>query len=439
MKLRALCIGLTVLSLGAVGCDQGRQAPAKTTVQVVHAAPGFAGISFLREQRNEADLTYKSSSVLSFDEDQYDFNLYTVPAGSSTRSLERSFSQQVLAGTRYTFVLAEVGGLLEPVILEAPEVDDTATTAQVHAFHAAGTVPAVDVFLEPAGTDLGTATPLGSLSFLQGAAPTTRDAGDYEVTVTEAGNPAAVLLASTALTLSAATSQALVIVDGANEGTAPLAVTVVGNSSAVLIDKNLEAGMRVVNAAADMAARDVAVGGQFSPPRYSAVPFATLSSYEALAVGDSTINVTPAGNPGAIEVESTVSAAGGRLYTLLVTGEPGALAATSLPDDRRPIGDRARVGLLNGATQFEQLNFYIVPPGTDTSTVNAVTTLNAGNGVQYAELTPGDYDLVLRDVETEAIVAGPQTVTLTAAGVFGMLAIDGADAATAAIVLYDDF
>src|SRR5688572_32483051 len=57
------------------GCDDGRKAPGKVTVQVANMAPGFGSLSFQREQesRNAAELPFKSQQTYAYDADTYDF------------------------------------------------------------------------------------------------------------------------------------------------------------------------------------------------------------------------------------------------------------------------------------------------------------------------------------------------------------------------------
>src|SRR5690606_38976961 len=115
------------------------------------------------------------------------------------------------------------------------------------------------------------------------------------------------------------------------------------------------------------AARDVAVGGQFSPPLFAAVPFASASAYGTVAPGDNELSVTPAGNPGVVEATHTVTAAAGRSYTAVVAGAPGSVKVVSLIDDRRPVADRAKIALLNGASQFTAVLFHVLEVGGDPS------------------------------------------------------------------------
>ena len=61
------------------------------------------------------------------------------------------------------------------------------------------------------------------------------------------------------------------------------------------------------------------------------------------------------------------------------------------------------------------------------------------SGTDYLAIGRGDYDLYLRSSWASTVIAGPLRVSLAAGGIYGVLAIDGPDTATAGMVLFDDF
>ena len=124
-------------------------------------------------------------------------------------------------------MLAEVAGQLQEIVLalpgEPPETDGEFTVV-----HTASRLGPVDVYLEPPGTDLTAATPRGTLDFLSSLAPATLASADYEISLTEVGNPANVLLASAIFALPSALRTTFALADGANIGIAPTIVLVSG-------------------------------------------------------------------------------------------------------------------------------------------------------------------------------------------------------------------
>jgi hypothetical protein len=57
----------------------------------------------------------------------------------------------------------------------------------------------------------------------------------------------------------------------------------------------------------------------------------------------------------------------------------------------------------------------------------------------YQVLYPGDYDLYLMASTTRTVLSGPTRISVAAGGIYGALAVDGADTATASVRLLDDF
>jgi hypothetical protein len=248
-----------------------------------------------------------------------------------------------------------------------------------------------------------------------------------------------VLFTSTPVTLAAGASLAFVVVQEAGTGLAPYSVVAAGSSGAVLFDKNAPSGLEIVNAAADGAPRDVYLDDDFSVPLAAAIPSPTVSMPLTVAPGARKLSVTPAGNPGVVEVEQSYSAAATGRETVLIAGDPGSLKLTGAQDDPRPIVGQSRVRFMNAATLFTALSFYIMTPGTDVTTVNPVTTLTVPGMSARVAIPPGTYDFVLLDPTTSTIVAGPQSMTFDDADVVTILATNGAASGTAAIVPLQGF
>jgi hypothetical protein len=438
-------LALAVLAFAVVGCDQGRTNPADATVRIVNVAPRFPALTLGRGAGTTDNvintLAFKEGVEVAYDEDTYNFHVYvTSPASVTTDKLQ--FTKQVTTGTLYTIVLTQSGSDVQELILETQPPAPSATDTQVVAAHAAEGLPAMDLFLEPPGTDIAGAVAWGSVSFLGTVAPRSVPAGDYELTLTAAGNRADVLLTSTPFTLAAAASTAFVITAEANEGLVPVSVTVVQGTSGSLLDRNSPAAVRVINAATDAAPRDVAINGQFSPPLFSAVPFAAPTAYVPVAPGtDVPLNVTPVGNPGVLELDQKITSAATRRYTLMFIGDAGALTHVFAFDDGRAYAEEAQVRFYNGAKQFTALDVLLLATGgVPTATMQQATTVGPGAIGLTFRVVPNTYDLYLRrSDDTTVVVAGPIPVTLAAGNNYGVLATNGPDAATATVTLIDAF
>ena len=429
-----------MLALALTACDTGRKALPKTTVRVLNVVPRFFNLDYRRVESSPSTLDFKTGSVFTYDEDTYTFNVEThnVVTGAPERIL--SFPQKVVASNIYTFVIYDKGTSIDRVVLEAPAIPANATDTQVDVLNAANGQPAMDFYLAPSGTSIVGTTPLGTLAFVQQVAPRRMAAGDYEITVTAAGNPSNVLLKSPSFNLPAGKSTSFVIAAEDGVSNNPISVVAMGDVASGLFNTNAPASLRVINAAADQAPRDVAVDSQFSPPVLPAVPFATETAYAAVPPSPTLkFNVTPAGNPGVLEIDTILPTASTAQYTVLIGGAAGALSQVSFIDDRRRISTVGMMQFYDAAPQISLIDFYVVPPGTDLATVLPYSTLSAPNGSAQLPLIPGTYDLILLQSGTTTVVAGPIPITISAGGLYGVLATNNANGVSADVTLLDDF
>ncbi len=440
MKPQSLLTLAILLSLGVSGCDGGRENPPNVTVSFIHAAPSQGVISVRRQERLEADLSYRESGTASFDADTYDFHFDIVPAGAApVRAV--SFTHELVPETDYTIVATEIGGQFQQLIVEAPSFDPDSTSAQVASLHVAPTLGAVDVFLEAPGAVLLSAVPLGTISFGEDLAPGTTGAGDYEFTVTAVASPATVLLRSTPFTLAAGQAALFAIIGGANEGLAPLSVTVTGGANFSFVDSSLLSGIRVINAISDRSVLDVGIDNEFSPPLFPAVVFDSVSAYSLIAPGMHDLTARSTVNPAVSEMAFPFALDAGRLGTFFIANAPGATATSFSVDDRRPIAGEAKISLYNAAQLFVFVDIFIAPSGTDLNTVLPAASLLPGGSLPGLPIAEGVFDVTMRDGGTETVLAGPTPITLNAGGFYGILITDsvGAPGATVDLNLLDDF
>jgi len=407
MNLRLVtscCLVSAVLAV--TGCEDGRENPPDASVVVANVAPGFQELGFRREQTSARTLAFRDAQINQWDVDTYDF--FIDERGLFVGDTPRfwTFRQELVADTDYTFVLTEVAGEVQPVVIANPE--PTATAAQIAALHAAPGLPAMDLYLEAPGVGIAGATRRGTFNVQGQIAAQTLPGGEYELWLTEAGNPANVLLSSATITLAAATTSTFVVVPETGSGTTRLSVLMLQNGSAVIYDRNVTGELRVINAAEDTVPRDVAINGVFSPPLFSAAPFAEPTAYAPVALGTQTLNVTPVGNPGVLELEMQISPTPAQRITVMFTGPAGALLYAAIADDGRRIHGEAKVNFMNAATQFLAVDFVLTATGADPTNVPPVTVLGVpGSPFSYSFFPPGTYDLYLRETTTGALLSGP--------------------------------
>jgi hypothetical protein len=442
MTVRKLLLpfGIALLALGLSACDTGRKAPPKTEVRVLNVVPRYASLGYRRVESSVSNLDFKVGDVFTYDEDTYKLHVETVDplTGAPLRLL--SFDQKVVAGTTYTVVIYDAGDTLDSVVLEAPPVAKTAPDIQVQAIHVAKDLPPVDFYLTPPGTDLLATAPLGTIGFLQQVAPRNLPAGVYEITVTAAGDPSNVLLKSSGFTLDAGRSISFSIAPEAGASNQPFTVVAFGDVSNPFINASAPASLRIINASADQAPRDVAIDSQFSPPQFPAVPFPTVTPYGNIPSGvDVQVNVTPAGNPGTLEVDTTQKFSPTSLYTMIVGGDPGALSYAMLLDDNRRFTQYGTLRFYSGATQIPSILFYLIPPGGDVELATPLASITAPGGGDQLPVPPGTYELWMKGLDPLVVVAGPIPITINAGGIYGVLATNNASGVSADVKLLDDF
>src|SRR5690606_2158893 len=106
--------------------------------------------------------------------------------------------------------------------------------------------------------------------------------------------------------------------------------------------------------------------------------------------------------------------------------------------DRRRVAGHSRVAFMNGATQYGQIEYFLVPPGSDISTSLSQIVLAAPGMTTRFVYAPGDYELYARQPHGNG-PAGPVPVTLEGGGIYSLLTANGAVTGTVDVVFLEDF
>jgi len=442
--------GLLALALASTGCNSnGRTNPPDTFVRVLNVVPSRPSLNYRREQitltNASTNLPFQGAATSDFvyDEDTYNFSVSAIdPAASVPTQIDvDGFSHKVVAGTLYTFVFIESGGVVEHAILEQPRVPSDKANAQVQALNGDEQLPAVDVYLETSGSGIAGATPWGTIGFRESIASKEVAAGVYELTVTEAGNAANVLFTTQPFTVDSTTSTTLVLSPDAGEGIAPFSVVLLNGAGATpLTDPSFPTYVRALNGATDQAPRDVAFNSQFTPPLLSAAAFGTPTPYQPLVGGSTThVDVTPAGNPGVLEVSTDIIFTGAKTNTLFFTGDAGALRLVTQLDDHRRVTGQGKVTFYDAAPVATPVEVLFLLPGADplTAPLSVSTFMNTGDVLPIA-IAPEAYEIFLRkydDAGAKTIVGGPFSLTVVERGLYEVLFTNDANGTTVDLTL----
>jgi hypothetical protein len=440
LRLVASC-GLACAVLVLAGCEDGRQPPPKVLVRVANVAPGFADLTFRREQdvNRAATMPFKTTQEFVYDLDTYDLFVTDRTLSQDVPNRQWSFSPELRADHGYLFVLTEVGTDVQPVVIEIPTAP--VSEAQFVALHAAGGQPAMDLYLERPGVGIAGATPRGSFDVQQQIPLTPVQSGEYELTLTAAGDPSNVLLRSQSISFPATATGTFIVVPEGGQGTVEISVMfLVAGTGTILYSVDSTTELRVINGATDRVPRDFVVDSQFAPPLFSAIPFGEPTAYAAVPIrSDLKVNVTPVGNPGVLELDRVYAGVATQRASLMFTGPAGTLTSITAIDDGRRLHTEAKLRFANVASQFAAIDLVITNSGVDPNLVPSLTSLLSPGMSDYLPLPPGDYDVYLRQFAGLTIFSGPTPISVSAGGIYGVLAVDGPDTATAGVVLFDDF
>ncbi len=438
MYMRISWMMLLAVMLAVAGCDgSGRERPPQVRVNVIHAAPGHASLQFLRVERLEVDVNYRGQSSISFDEDTYTFNIERIAPGTGMAERLMSFQRPVLHGMDYSFVLTEFGGELEVITVERPAHPANATAASVMAMHAGPDVPPLSMYVVPQDTDVSTTNPLATLGFPERSEPVALPAGTYELVLTTPGNPGDVQLRTGTFELSNSDSNMFVIFSEAGQGISEIGVLRGGTQSQYLSDRDMQAAVRVFNAVADLAPRDLYIGEVVEPPAIAGAEYGVLSELVTAPAGNIQYTITPQGNVGALELETAGSTIVGRIHTIVLSGDPGAVEGTLALEDRRRIYDQGRVRIANATNGFdESLQIFLVPEGTPVEALLFPITLSSPGVGSVAGFVPGDYEMYVRiSGETEGFAAGPLPYTIEGGELYNFYLVDSPTSSDVEVLL----
>ncbi len=429
------------------------EATGEGSISALHAISDLGPVSFLIEETTLANIDYKEfSGITEFDDLTYNFNfdIFLPENTDSTRMVTREVS--VVADTAYTFVLT--GSLANPEIILWEQsdrdwqavLDDAAdngtdvTILDVAFGHLANNAGDLDIYMSTPGIVPVPGNQIATVAFggLQDSIET--ESGEYQIIVTDAGDPDNYLFASEPFTLASALSISFVVMEPDDSGDPSLVVRVLGSGTGTeLIDINATSTMRVVHAADNTGALDVIIGDQFATPFLSGIEFGDRSVPNEVASGNLNLNITPAGNPGSFLAEEEINLLKGERYSLYLTGLPGQLVGFLLRDTARRLSTHALLRVYQGAARLNTLDFYLVPTGSDIALLSpSLPSLPYTAVTGYQLVTPDVYDLVFTLPGSKTIVAGPLLQDLSALRIYDAVTTDTSQTDTADLLFFKD-
>lgn len=419
----------------ALGCTESQrpEASGKGTIRGIHAAPTVGDATFLIEERPLGSLAYKASTTTQpFDDLSYSFHFDTRTPGQATQTRLASESLEVMRDMDYVFVLT--GTFASPSILlwEAAERqwEGTETTFEVSAGHLSPGLGDIDVYFADPDTAPAAGSARGTLAFGERLPPFEVESGVYRLTITEAGNPAAVLFRAAPRDHNERTSTLFTVQDADPSITSNLSVRRYdqNGNGAEVGDTSFPPTRRFYNAAFDSGSMDVYVGDDFTAPIVTNLAFGTVSADVEVPAAESEYTYTAVGNPGAILAEDEDTVAANTRGTNFVIGEPDELEVAVFADDRRPITGFSKVRIIQASIGFEQVDIYLLPPGRDIAdSPPNLPRVATGNSSNYVHLEPGSYAITVTKIGEKTVLAGPLALTLSSGDIVEAAILDTAD------------
>jgi hypothetical protein len=424
--LSAISLVLGALVLGACGSDSGTP---QTSLRVIHASPDAPKVNVLLD--GEAVLTevdYKGGSGFTrLDRGSYDVRVDAITPGGAVAVI--SVPDASLSADNEYSVLAigkVADSTLEPLVIANPRTAVPGGKARAQVVHAAPDAPAVSVYVTAPGADLATAAALGTFSFGGTLGPVEVPAGSYQVRVTLAGNPAAVVYDAGTVPLASGANLLLVAVANTTTGAAPISLLVNdGTSQAELLDVDTPADVRAGHLSPDAPAVDVIVNDNLAAPLFNAAAFPALTGYASVPPATYNIKVVDDATQGLTVINANLPVVAGTSYSVLAVGFLASIEPLVLTDDRRSIATEARVRIVHASPTAGNVDIYVAAPGTDINTVNptfANVPFKADTG--YVGLAAATYEVSVTPAGAKSPVAIFATLPLANGDIFNVIARD---------------
>jgi Domain of unknown function (DUF4397) len=423
--------------------NDGPPPPAAATfkLQVLHGSPDAPAVNVLVDGSEVlSDVDYKvGSAQLSLDEGTYSIAVEGILPGGN--AIVIGPADIAFAGdTIYTVAAVNSVAAIEPVVISQPDAPVSAGSARLFVLHGAAAAPQVDVFVTVPGADLAASAPVGTFSFKETIGPAEVAAGDYQIRVTAAGDPAAVVFDSGTVTLNDGDDLTVAALPNTSGGAAPISlVALTGAGSAEILDVDTPTSLQVVHASPDAPAVDVVVDGAVLVP---GLAFPDATGFVEVPAATYDVAVTVAGNPGAVAIGPVdLDLPAGIRHSVLAVGELAAIEALVLTDDPRRVATNAKVRIVHASPGAADVDIYITAVGAD---INAETPALANVAFRantgFLPLPAGDYDVTVTPTGTKSAAIGPATISVIDGGIYTAIARDPLPGEAAfGLILQDDF
>lgn len=412
------------------------------TVQALHASPDAPAVNISIGSTVLSGVDYKGgSAALSLPNNTYQVRVDGIlPDGTAT--VIGPVNLTFAADTRYSVIAVGDVANISALVLEQPETPVPAGSVRLRVVHGAPMAPEVDVYLTTPGADLTASAPVGTFSFGGDLGPVDVTAGDYQIRVTAAGDPAAVVFDSGTVNLPDGANLLVTAVENTSTGLAPISLALLdGTGASEIMDAATPADVRVVHASPDSPNVDVIANDDFANPLVDNLAYPDFTPFLSVPPATYNIKVVDDATQSVIAIDADLPLAAGTFYNVLAVDTFANIGALIAADDPRRVATESRVRIIHGSPAAGDVDIYVTAPGTDISTVaptlpNVPFLANTG----FLSLAPGDYEVTVTGAGSNMAAIGPVAITIEGGGIYTAIARDATGGgAPLGLILMDDF
>ncbi|QIR15563.1 DUF4397 domain-containing protein [Shewanella aestuarii] len=446
----ALCISLVGLTACSDDDDDKVVTPDTPEVEYSHVRVIHAGSDapMVNVMANGAallsDVDYAmSSGLLEVTSATYDIDVDALLADGTTLTvLEANLATE--ANTEYTAValgtVADESLMLK--LIANPTAEIAAGYARVQVLHATPSVGLVDVYVTAPGDDISAIAPTLSANYMDNSTQLEVPVGDYQIRIT-GSNSKEVVFDSGTVALGDMMDYFISAIPNTWSGDSPVALHVaLPEGQVILNDINSGADIRVVHAVADAPAVDVFLD-EATTPAIDMLEFGKIAGYVNVAEGQHTVTVAADADNSVVVIDKApVELMLGMSYSALAIGSlsDGMIEPLVLTEKTRRVATEAKLTVTHAAYSAPEVDIYLTATADISEATPALEDVPFKASSGSLSVAPGTYTISVTVANTKDVAIGPLEVTLEAAGVYGVAAVDNVGGgAPFNVILLDDF
>ena len=422
-----------VLDAEEVTATEILECEATPTVRALHAVPDAPAVNIFV---NDAlalpvvDYAVGSGFVPVIEENNVRVEAI-IPGADDLAVIDEDYSLPYSTETTLIAVGTVGGGITALPITNASDSRITDGSFRAQVVHAAPSAPAVDVYVTAFDADLAASAPVTGagtpLAFGENTPQLEVTAGDYQIRVTGAGAPAAVVYDSGEISLAAGADLMLVAVENTGPGDNLVQLVVLdGAAASILNDTNTPASVVAAHLspdapAVDILADDNSTGAVENIALTRNVSFPAACELSAVPAGDYTIsiaanadnNVVPLTFPLVLDQGSEATA----IVSGFLSGNDPAITALPLAGNTRSVATETKLRITHGSPSTGNVDLYLVPANTDISMMDpSIADVPFGASTMQMSIGSGIYDAIVTPAGTKTFAITLEDLDFTVGG-----------------------